>query len=194
MFNRLAIATAALFAATMPAFAHLDPVAHGSLMAGFSHPLFGIDHVLVMVAVGLWAATIGGRALAWVPAAFVGTMIWGFAAALLGAPIPFVEPVILASIVFIGLMVALAVSMPVAGMMAAVAFFAFFHGHAHGGELGTAGAAQFAMGFAIATALLHAAGIALGIGLSRWQKKNCTLTRLAGAVTSVAGLWLAFAG
>lgn len=194
MLNRLAIAAAALFVATVPAFAHLDPAAHGSLMAGFSHPLFGMDHILVMVAVGLWAATLGRRALVAVPAAFVGTMIMGFAAALLGAPLPFVEPVILASIVFTGLMVALAVSLPLAGMMGIVAFFAFFHGHAHGSELGAAGAAQFAIGFALATALLHIAGIGLGLTFGRWQRTSQGLMRLAGATTALAGLWLAFAG
>lgn len=194
MLNRLAIAAAALFVATVPAFAHLDPAAHGSLMAGFSHPLFGMDHILVMVAVGLWAATLGRRALVAVPAAFVGTMIMGFAAALLGAPLPFVEPVILASIVFTGLLVALAVSLPMAGMMGIVAFFAFFHGHAHGSELGAAGAAQFAIGFALATALLHIAGIGLGLTFGRWQRTSQGLMRLAGATTALAGLWLAFAG
>jgi len=194
MLNRLVIASAALLVATVPAFAHLDPAAHGSFMAGFSHPPFGLDHILVMVAVGLWAATLGGQALVAVPAAFVGTMIVGFAAALSGAPLPFVEPVILASIVFIGLMVALAVSLPVAGMMGIVAFFAFFHGHAHGSELGAAGAAQFAMGFALATALLHIAGIGLGLAFGRGQRESQVLTRLAGATTALAGLWLAFAG
>ncbi|WEX10425.1 HupE/UreJ family protein [Chelativorans sp. AA-79] len=194
MLNRLAFAAAAFFAATAPAFAHLDPAAHGSFMAGFSHPLFGLDHILVMVAVGLWAATLGGRAMGLVPAAFVGTMILGFAAALFGAPLPFVEPVILASIVFIGIMMALALPLPAAGMMGIVAFFAFFHGHAHGGELGAAGAARFAVGFAVTTALLHAAGIALGLAFGRWQKENEAFTRTAGAATALAGLWLAFAG
>jgi len=194
MLNRLAVTAALLLAATMPASAHLDPGAHGSFMAGFSHPFFGIDHILVMVAVGLWAATLGGRALWLVPAAFVGAMIAGFAAALLGAPLPFVEPVILASVVFIGLVVALAFRLPVAGVMGVVAFFAFFHGHAHGGELGAAGAAQFAIGFALATALLHAVGIGLGLAFGRGQREGGALTRLAGAATALAGLWLAFAG
>jgi len=194
MLNRLAIATALLLAATMPAFAHLEPSAHGSFIAGFSHPLFGVDHLLVMVAVGLWAAMLGGRALVAVPTAFAGTMIVGFAAALLGAPLPFVEPMILASIVFIGLMVALALPLPMGGMMGLVAFFAFFHGHAHGSEPGAAGAAQFAIGFALATALLHAAGIGLGLTFGRWQTESQVLTRLAGATTALAGLSLAFAG
>ncbi|UUP16671.1 HupE/UreJ family protein [Nitratireductor thuwali] len=196
MFKRPAFAAAVFFAATAPAFAHLDPAGHGSFMAGFSHPLFGADHVLVMVAVGLWAASLGQRGLTIVPAAFVGTMIAGFAAALSGAPLPLVEPVILASIVFIGLMMALALPLPVAGVAGCVAFFAFFHGHAHGAELGMAGALPFAAGFAVATALLHMAGIALGLALGRRQKgaMDGLLTRMAGLATALAGLWLAFAG
>ncbi|WP_309085197.1 HupE/UreJ family protein [Chelativorans sp.] len=194
MLNRLVLSGAALFAATMPAFAHLDPAAHGSFMAGFSHPLFGLDHIMAMAAVGLWAAMLGGRALVLVPAAFVGTMLLGFAAALFGLPLPFVEPVILASVVFIGLMVALALPLPASAVAGLVAFFAFFHGHAHGGELGAAGAAQFAIGFALATALLHTAGIAAGLAFARRQGGSGTLARLAGAATAAAGLWLAVAG
>ncbi|WP_163267234.1 HupE/UreJ family protein [Chelativorans alearense] len=196
MFKRIAFAAAALFSATAPAFAHLNPAEHGSFMAGFSHPLFGLDHILVMVAVGLWAATLGQRALMLVPAAFVGTMALGFAAALLGAPLPLVEPVILASAVFVGLMVALAIPLPLAGVAGVVAFFAFFHGHAHGGELGTAGALPFAAGFALATVLLHTAGIAAGLAFGHRQNDvtGGTLTRIAGLATALAGLWLAFAG
>lgn len=193
MIKRLALSATVLLAATAPGLAHMNPAEHGSFTAGFSHPLFGLDHILVMVAVGLWAATLGGRGLVAVPSAFVGTMIAGFAAALLGAPLPLVEPVILASIVFIGVLVALALPLPLVGVAGAVAFFAFFHGHAHGTELGAAGALSFAAGFALATALLHGAGIALGFGLGRLQR-NDMLTRLAGGATALAGLWLAFAG
>jgi urease accessory protein len=196
MTKRILIATAALAAATAPAFAHLNPAEHGSFAAGVSHPLFGLDHVLVMVAVGLWAASLGGRAMLIVPAAFVGAMGLGFAAAISGMPLPFVEPVILASIIFIGLMVALALPFSVAGMAVTVAFFAFFHGHAHGGELGQAGAVSFAIGFMLATAVLHATGIALGVGFARLQARNgkSFLTRSAGFATAAAGLALAFAG
>jgi len=191
MIRRLAIATAALAGATAPAFAHLNPAEHGSFAAGFSHPLFGIDHILVMVAVGVWAASLGKKAMMSVPAAFVGAMALGFAAAVLGMPLPFVEPVILSSVIFIGLMIALALPFSTAGMAASVGFFAFFHGHAHGGELGAAGAASFALGFVAATAALHAAGIALGLGFGRFG--NATVTRTAGLVTAVTGVALAFA-
>jgi urease accessory protein len=114
MIKRLAAAAAAVILGAGPAFAHLDPGAHGSFMAGVSHPLLGWDHVLAMVAVGLWAAMIGGRAVLAVPLAFVGAMALGFALALAGAPLPIVEPVVLASVVALGLLVAAAVRLPVA--------------------------------------------------------------------------------
>lgn len=194
MLNRLFITAAITATATAPAFAHLDPAAHGSLMAGVSHPLFGLDHILAMLAVGLWAAQISASsgkrsALVLVPAAFVGTMALGFAAAIAGMALPFVEPAILASVVALGLLVAMAVRLPVAASAAVVAAFAFFHGHAHGGELGAAAALQFGIGFVLATALLHVAGAALGLAIGRltpWA------TRIAGGLTALAGLSLAF--
>lgn len=190
MLKRTLLALSLTLAATLPAFAHLDPAEHGSLAAGFSHPLFGLDHILAMVAVGLWAAQQGGRAIWQVPTAFVGTMALGFAVAILDAPLPLVEPVILASIVFVGVAIALALPIPTSAVAGLVGFFAFFHGHAHGGELGDAGAWQFAIGFVLATAALHAAGIAAGLGLARLSGKR--LTRAAGAATALVGLWLAF--
>ncbi|MGK6312484.1 HupE/UreJ family protein [Neorhizobium sp. DT-125] len=194
MLKRLSLAAAIFTAATAPAFAHLNPDEHGSFMAGFSHPLFGLDHVLAMVAVGLWAAQIGAgekdnRALWIVPSAFVGTMTVGFLLALSGIGLPFVEPAILASVIGLGLLVAMAVKLPVSACAAVVGVFALFHGHAHGGELGSAGALQFGIGFAIATALLHAAGIVLGLGISRFAP---SITRIAGAVTALLGLSLVF--
>lgn len=192
MLRRILLSLALTAAATVPAFAHLDPGAHGSFAAGFSHPYFGIDHVLAMVAVGLWAALQGGRAVWVVPCAFVGTMAIGFAAALVGVPLPFVEPVVLASVVFLGIAVALALPVSTAAVAALVAFFALFHGHAHGGELGAAGAAEFAIGFILATATLHLAGIVMGLALNRVS--GSILARLAGAATALGGLWLAFAG
>jgi urease accessory protein len=191
MFKRISIAAAALAATTLPAFAHLNPEEHGSFMAGFSHPLFGADHILAMVAVGIWAAQIGGRALWVVPSAFVGTMAIGFMMALGGIDLPFVEPAILASVIALGLLVAMAARFPVSAAAAVVGIFALFHGHAHGGELGSAGALQFGVGFVIATALLHVAGIAAGLGVSRL---GAVASRIIGALTALAGLTLAFGG
>ena len=193
MFKRLASAAAILALSAVPAFAHLDPAEHGSFMAGISHPLLGPDHILAMVAVGLWAALLGGRALWLVPSAFVGMMAIGFAAALSGAPLPFVEPVILASVVVIGLLAAVALRVPAGLAMALVGFFAIFHGHAHGGELGAAGAISFAAGFALSTAGLHLAGVGMGLGLGRvfGGEAGRIVTRIAGACAAIAGLWLA---
>jgi urease accessory protein len=192
MMKRIAIVLAVLGVGVAPAFAHLDPAGHGSLMAGLSHPLFGSDHVLAMVAVGLWAALLGGRALWLAPLAFVGAMAIGFAVALMGAPLPFVEPVILTSVVVIGLLAATALSMPAGIAMAVIGFFALFHGHAHGGELGSAGAVAFGVGFALSTALLHMTGI----GLARLFGGSAghLAARVVGGATALGGLWLAMAG
>lgn len=194
MFRRLSLATTIFASAAVPAFAHLDPASHGSFMAGVSHPLFGTDHILAMVAVGLWASQIasgsGRKSALWlVPAAFVGTMALGYFAAVAGIGLPFVEPAILASVVALGLLVAMAVRLPIAASAAVVGIFALFHGHAHGGELGAAGALQFGIGFVVATALLHLAGIAIGLGIGRFTP---WAARIAGALTALAGLSLAF--
>ncbi|WP_187969767.1 HupE/UreJ family protein [Aquibium microcysteis] len=200
MIRKLAATAALLGLTASPAFAHLDPVAHGSFAAGFSHPLFGTDHILAMVAVGLWAALLAQatdrRALWLVPSAFVGTMILGFAAAMLDLPLPFVEPVILASVVVIGLLAAVALNVRTVLAMAMVGFFAFFHGHAHGGEIGEAGAWSYAVGFAVATALLHAAGVAAGLLLGKafGTASGRLATRLAGGAAALGGIWLALAG
>ncbi len=194
IFKRFSLTAGIFAAATAPAFAHLNPEEHGSFMAGFSHPLFGMDHILVMVAVGLWAAQIAQgsnnrRALWMVPVAFVGTMALGFAIAVAGIDLPFVEPAILASVIALGLFVAMAVRLPVAASAAIVGIFALFHGHAHGGELGSAGALQFGVGFVIATALLHVAGIALGLAIARFSPY---IARGLGVITALLGLSLVF--
>jgi len=198
MMKRLSIAAAALALSTLPAFAHADPVAHGSFLAGFTHPLTGLDHILVMVAVGLWAATIGGRALWVVPTAFVGTMGVGYLLSLAGVSLPLVEPVILASVVALGLVVAMALKVPPAAAAILVGIFALFHGHAHGGEIGAATAVSFGFGFAIATAGLHAAGLGLGIalgkGLGFGEIAGKVIARILGAGAAITGLVLAFGG
>ena len=194
MFKRISLTSAVFATATAPAFAHLDPQEHGSLAAGFSHPLFGADHILAMVAVGLWAVQIAGsagreRALWLVPSVFVLTMAAGFGLSLAGIELPFVEPAILASVIALGLLVAMAARLPLGLSAAVVGVFALFHGHAHGGELGDAGALSFGLGFMIATALLHAGGIAIGFGISRLSP---AVTRLLGGATALLGLSLAF--
>ena len=171
------------------AFAHPGHDESG-LVAGLSHPLTGLDHIAVMIAVGLWAALKGGKAIwAW-PAAFVGVMLVGGAFGMLHMPLPFVEPAILASVVALGLLVALAIDLPVSAGVAIIGLFALFHGHAHGTEAPeNAGGLEYMAGFAVATVLLHAVGIAAGMGLGvRFRG----LARVAGAACAAIGLGLAF--
>ncbi|WP_421858484.1 HupE/UreJ family protein [Oricola sp.] len=195
MLRLLAVA-ALLVATASPAFAHLDPGEHGSIAAGFSHPLFGVDHILAMVAVGLWAALLGGRAIWAVPVTFVSLMTAGFAASFVGMPLPYVEPAILASIVAFGLLIAIAAPIPVGLVLAVTGFFAIFHGYAHGSELGSAGAFAFGAGFIVATSLLHVAGVAVGAGLMKLLAGNAgrTALRIAGGATAAYGMALAIAG
>ena len=145
-----------------PAFAHTGIGQVNSFASGIAHPLNGSDHILAMVAVGLWAAFAGGRAI-WVwPITFVATMLAGFAAASVGLQVPFVESAIWSSIIVLGMLVTLGVRAPVWPGAAITGFFAFFHGHAHGTEVAAASLIPYAAGFALATAGLHAAGIGLG--------------------------------
>ncbi len=161
-----------------------------SFMAGFAHPLGGADHILAMVAIGLWGVVAGGRAL-WVwPAAFVAMVLAGFAAAISGLHVPLVEPAIASSIVVLGLLIALTVKAPLwlGGVVAGL--FAFFHGHAHGTEVTTAGAGliAYAGGFSLATAGLHAVGLGAGLAIGRWAGES--FLRAAGGLVAVSGLAL----
>jgi urease accessory protein len=130
-------------------------------VSGFVHPLHGADHLVAMLAVGVWGAIAGGRAMRIWPVAFVVTMLVGFAAAASGIAVPFTEPAIWSSVVVLGLLVALAVNAPVWCGAAIIGLFAFFHGHAHGTEAATSSLLAYASGLAIATSALHAAGIGL---------------------------------
>jgi urease accessory protein len=188
--KRFCLSAVLLLAAAMPAYAHVGIGTTSSFTAGFMHPLSGLDHMTVMVAVGLWAALKGGKAIwAW-PVAFVGVMLGGAVLGMAHVPVPFVEPGILASVVALGLLVALAVDLPVSAGVAIIGLFAIFHGHAHGTEVPeNAGGLEYMAGFATATALLHAVGIAAGMGLGL---KFRGLTRVAGAACAAIGVGLAF--
>ena len=162
--------TAALALTLVPTAALAHPGladAHG-FAQGFAHPLGGLDHLLAMVAVGIFAWQLGGRALWLVPGAFLLAMAAGGALAMEGVALPLVEFGIAASVVVLGAIVALGVRAPLAVAMALVGLFAVFHGSAHATEmpLGVAGVA-YGAGFLLATALLHAAGIALGVAIGR---------------------------
>lgn len=173
------------------AFAHAGHAAAFGFSSGFLHPFGGLDHVLAMIAVGLLAAQLGGRALWLVPGTFVTVMALAAAAGVAGVPLPGTEYGILLSIVAISLPVAFALGMPVTLAMLLVGVFAIFHGHAHGAEL-PAGveAAPYVAGFALATALIHAAGISFGLALGRLAMGRPAL-RIAGGAIVLAGCFLA---
>lgn len=192
---RIGLAAVLLMLAPTAALAHLDPAEHGSFAAGFTHPVFGTDHVLAMIAVGLWAALIGGRAIWALPTAFVGAMIAGFVLSLAGMPLPLVEPLILTSVVVLGVVVALSLRLPLGLSATLVAAAGICHGHAHGGEIGSAGELGYAAGFVLATALLHAAGLLIGYGAGVAARNDPAVAprilRTLGAVTALGGVWLA---
>jgi urease accessory protein len=146
-----------------PALAHTGVGQTSSFACGIAHPLSGADHILAMVAVGIWGVLAGGPAILVWPISFVATMLAGFAAATLGLQAPFVEPAIASSIIILGLFVALAVKSPVWLGAVIAGLFAFFHGHAHASEATAVSVLPYAAGFALATAGLHAAGITLGL-------------------------------
>lgn len=184
-------ASAALALTTGAALAH--PHHHhgeaAGFLPGFLHPLTGLDHVLAMVAVGIWAALIGGRALIAWPAAFVVTMAVAALAGMAYGGIPVMETGIALSVVALGLAVALRVRAPLVLGGAVIGLFAIFHGHAHGAELPAAtGALGYIAGFALATALLHAAGLALGFLIGR--SPGIWASRVAGAGVAAIGMVL----
>jgi urease accessory protein len=190
---RRALALAAMLAASgmaAPALAHTGASATHDLARGFLHPLGGLDHMLAMVAVGLYAAQLGGRGLWLLPAAFVGTMVVGGIMGYAGVPLPMVERTIALSVIAMGAVIALGMRLPAAAATVLVAAFALAHGHAHGSEGGALGSfLPYAAGFVTATLLLHAAGIAAGLALDRLGALPATvLRRAAGIAGAVAGI------
>lgn len=178
--------------ALMPsmALAHTGVGDTSGFLHGFGHPITGLDHILAMVMVGLFACQLGGRALWLVPSTFVLVMAFGGALGIAGINVPFVEIGIALSVIVLGAVVALGVKAPIAVAMAVVGFFAIFHGHAHGAEMPEdAGGLAYGLGFVVATALLHAVGIGIGYAIGRAGERHGDLVvRASGGVASVAGL------
>ncbi len=158
----------------------------GQFLSGLTHPVGGTDHLLAMIALGLLAAQVGGQAMGTLPLAFVGSMIAGGLAGVGGLPFPGVEPMILASVIILGALVAMAARLPLALLVPGAAVFGFAHGWAHGAEGPAQGLAAYAAGFALATMALHVAGIVAGKALN-----HGALLRGLGGGTAVAGLALA---
>ncbi len=173
-----------------PAAAHIGNGLAGGFTSGLMHPVLGLDHVVAMVAVGLWGAFLGSPAIWLLPVVFPLVMAFGGALGILGVPMPAVETGIALSGIGLGLMVALAVRPPIWVAALLVGFFAIFHGYAHGAELPTsASPLAFSLGFVISTGLLHLAGIALGT-LTRWPWGEGVVRAGGGVIALVGGGFL----
>jgi urease accessory protein len=170
------------------AYAHGDGEIRGGFGSGFSHPILGLDHVVAMIAVGLWGAQLGAPAIWVLPIAFPMMMAFGGAISLLGIPLPAVEIGIACSAIVLGGMVLFEAKPPIYITVAIVGVFALFHGHAHGTEIpdGASGLA-YSLGFVLGTGLLHAAGIGMGY-IGEWPGGKSVL-RGAGAMVLASGIY-----
>jgi len=160
-----------------------------SLLAGVAHPLLGVDHLLTMLAVGLYAAQQKGAGRWALPLTFVLSMLAGALAGVAGLALPLVEGGVAASVLVLGLLLALAVRLPLAAALPLVGFFAIFHGHAHFVEMGHQAMLSYALGFAAAAAVLHLAGFML----SRWLpqgRAGRALKRVLGCAIAGTGMVL----
>jgi len=185
--KRLMTGLLMMFAAN-PAWAHQAEGAAGGFLTGLSHPISGPDHVVAMIAVGLWGAQLGRPALWLLPVMFPAVMACGSFLGLIGMPLPGVEVGIAASAVVLGFMVMRAARPPLAVAVVIVSVFALFHGHAHGTELPeNQSGLHYSIGFVTATGLLHGVGILIG-AVDHWPWGPRLLRGLGGLVLA-AGLW-----
>ena len=168
--------------------AHVNKGEGVSFLSGFKHPISGLDHVVAMVAVGLWGAQLGAPAIWILPVAFPLVMAVGGMLGLLGVPLPGIELGIAASAIMLGAAVMLRLRPPLAVAALLVGFFAIFHGYAHGSELppGESGL-LYSLGFVIATGCLHAVGITIGlVNRGTWGRRA---VRFAGAAIALTGVF-----
>ena len=181
------LATSILLGISSTAFAHPGHGAAG-LAAGLMHPFTGMDHLLAMLAVGLWAAQHGGRKVWLLPATFMGMLTAGAGLAQLDTSLPLIEPSIAASVLVLGLIIALSMKLPALVSFALTALFGLLHGYAHGLEMpGASAPAAYALGFLAATATLHLSGIAIGITT---RGRFTHLTQGLGIVIASSGVWM----
>ncbi|WP_374384219.1 HupE/UreJ family protein [Dongia sp.] len=188
---RITAIAAILALSASPAFAHIGLHETGDFTHGALHPLSGVDHLLAMVAVGFYAARQGGRALWFVPTAFVALMAVGGVLGFSGLALPYVEPIIAVSVIVMGALLAFDIRLPLPASAVMVGTFALFHGHAHGTEgVSMESFASYALGFVLATTILHGIGIALGKAFTRSNRTGAWAGRIFGAVGCVAGAML----
>jgi urease accessory protein len=186
-YSRFLITTTMLVLFAGSASAHEGAGISGGFFSGFMHPILGWDHVVAMVAVGLWGAFLGSPAIWILPVVFPLVMAFGGALGVMGVPIPAIETGIAASAVVLGAMVAFAVRPPIWIAALIVGAFAIFHGHAHGTELpDAANPLAYSLGFVIATGLLHLSGIAFGL-LVRWPAGKVAV-QAGGGMIALAGV------
>lgn len=179
----------ALLPTAAAAHTGVAPHVHSGFLAGVLHPLTGADHLAAMVAVGLWAGMLGGRAVLAVPAAFLALLAAGAALGAAGVAPGGIEPTIAASVILLGLAAALSIRVPTPAAAALVGLFAAFHGFAHGAEMPAfANPLAYGAGFLATTAMLHAAGLGAGLLLGRADGR---LARILGGAVAAFGLVLA---
>jgi urease accessory protein len=167
--------------------AHSETGEGGGFVSGFLHPILGWDHVIAMVAVGIWGAFLGKPAIWLLPIVFPLVMAFGGALGVAGLPLPAVEAGIATSAVILGIMIAIAAKPPIWVAAIIVGLFAVFHGHAHGTELPTsANPIVYSIGFVLATGLLHLSGVSFGL-LIRWPAGKVAVRAMGGVIT-LAGL------
>jgi urease accessory protein len=171
--------------------AHIVAGASTGFFSGVLHPISGLDHILAMVSVGIWGAQLGQPAIWILPVTFPMMMAFGGLMGFLGVPLPFTELGIALSMVVLGGAIMLEARPPLPVVMAIVAFFAIFHGHAHGTELPKGESALlYSLGFVLATGFLHLVGVTIGV-IYRWPVGKRAL-RLAGSVVSLTGVFFIF--
>jgi len=174
-----------LFLSAIIAEAHTGKGLANGFTSGFLHPIFGLDHVVAMVAVGLWGAFLGAPAIWLLPVMFPIIMALGGVLGVAGVPLPGVEIGIALSAIVLGIMVAAAARLPLFIAAILVAIFAIFHGHAHGAELPqAANPLAYSLGFVLSTGLLHLSGITLGL-LDRFSKGKLAIRILGGVITLI---------
>jgi len=190
MFNRSTrlIAATILLSASGAASAHTGHAVSG-WGAGWAHPFSGLDHMLAMLAVGLWAIQGGGRRVWLLPVTFMGMLAAGASVSMIWQhPLPVLETGIALSVLALGLLIALSLQLPIWSSMAIAALFGMFHGYAHGLELPESAAPfAYAIGFLVATAILHLGGIVAGVVM---REKYVMLAKIAGGAIAMSGIGL----